>query len=384
MPAFADLSAEELAAVTRYVRETLSGGPDETEIVTEELAQEAIDDAEDGKLVYKNERPDPERVKASHRRRLNGVALMTLRRRIEHSEAAKQLGEAHARVRARQSTGLGDGPVSRAIASGQPDVAVELVAAGDPATDVDWAVLPMAVLHQVRQAAHRRRVPAELAPVPDDGAEVARARCADGIARIDGLVRGPALDELRADLDRFLRHIELRLQRGEGTRRGYHDIEHYWPDAGEFVTNDALAWSPALVALAAHPDLLALAGDHLGRRPVVQRAMAMRYLPQGPGVEDTQYRWHHDLEERRCKVMILLTDVAPDDQPMRYLPGSHEARHSLQRFRDNALGPRYRRRIAPAATEQRATGAAGDTSSSTRTARTRPQGPRPARSATSS
>jgi mono/diheme cytochrome c family protein len=65
MPGFADLSADELAAVTRYVRETISGGPDETEIVTPELAQEAIDDAKDGKLIYKNEQPDPERVKAT-------------------------------------------------------------------------------------------------------------------------------------------------------------------------------------------------------------------------------------------------------------------------------------------------------------------------------
>jgi mono/diheme cytochrome c family protein len=64
MPGF-DLSADELASVTRYVRETISGGPDETDIVTPELAQEAIDDAEDGQLIYKNVDPDPERVAAT-------------------------------------------------------------------------------------------------------------------------------------------------------------------------------------------------------------------------------------------------------------------------------------------------------------------------------
>jgi mono/diheme cytochrome c family protein len=64
MPGF-ELSPEELAAVTRYVRETLSGGPDETEIVTAELAQEAIDEADEGQLIYKNADPDPERVEAS-------------------------------------------------------------------------------------------------------------------------------------------------------------------------------------------------------------------------------------------------------------------------------------------------------------------------------
>ena len=64
MPGF-DLSAEELAAVTRYVRETLSGGPDETEIVTEELATEAMEEADEGEIIYKNAEPDPERVEAS-------------------------------------------------------------------------------------------------------------------------------------------------------------------------------------------------------------------------------------------------------------------------------------------------------------------------------
>ena len=58
MPGF-DLSAEELAAVTRYVRETLSGGPDETEIVTEELGRpRPWTSADDGELIYKNAEPD--------------------------------------------------------------------------------------------------------------------------------------------------------------------------------------------------------------------------------------------------------------------------------------------------------------------------------------
>jgi mono/diheme cytochrome c family protein len=65
MPGFTDLSAADLAAVTRYVRETLSGAPDETDVVTEELAQTAIDDAGKGQLVYKNVKPDPARIKAS-------------------------------------------------------------------------------------------------------------------------------------------------------------------------------------------------------------------------------------------------------------------------------------------------------------------------------
>jgi hypothetical protein len=286
---------------------------------------------------------------------------MSFRRTLERSELAKDLGELRARRRARRHEGLGSGPVSQAIAEGRPDQAVALMVGGDPADDVDWDAVPMAVLHQVRLAAHRRRVSAEVPAVPARWTGPAHELRRDGITRLDGLLDAEALETMRDDFDRFVRHLEQRLRHGEGIHRGYHEREHYWPDDGAYITNDALAWSPSLVALACAPDVVALVADHLGRRPVIQRALGMRYLPQSPGVEDTQFRWHHDLEDRRCKLMVLLTDVGTDDQPMRYLPGSHDARHSLQRFRDNALGTRYRRRIVgPGTVEHRATGAAGD------------------------
>lgn len=67
MPAF-DLDATELAAVTRYVREELSGEatPDEATIGEYEVwAQDALDQAEKGVLIYKGgEKPSAERIKA--------------------------------------------------------------------------------------------------------------------------------------------------------------------------------------------------------------------------------------------------------------------------------------------------------------------------------
>ncbi len=55
MPAFGDLDANELANVTRYVRENISGEPvasPEVQDLYEEWAQEAIDNADAGELVY--------------------------------------------------------------------------------------------------------------------------------------------------------------------------------------------------------------------------------------------------------------------------------------------------------------------------------------------
>ncbi|MGI8938530.1 MAG: c-type cytochrome [Iamia sp.] len=57
MPAFGDLDAEELASVTRYVRENLSGEPvasPEVQDLYEEWATEAIENAEAGELVYQD------------------------------------------------------------------------------------------------------------------------------------------------------------------------------------------------------------------------------------------------------------------------------------------------------------------------------------------
>lgn len=65
MPGFADLSPEELAAVTRFIREELSGeapaSPEVQEIYAEWAAQ-AIENAEAGDIIYRNAEEDPERV----------------------------------------------------------------------------------------------------------------------------------------------------------------------------------------------------------------------------------------------------------------------------------------------------------------------------------
>ena len=67
MPGFANLTPAELAGVTRYIRETLSGeapASPEVQELYETWAEEAIANAEDGTLIYKDAEPDQERVDA--------------------------------------------------------------------------------------------------------------------------------------------------------------------------------------------------------------------------------------------------------------------------------------------------------------------------------
>jgi mono/diheme cytochrome c family protein len=66
MPAFGDLTPEELAGVTRYIRENLSGEPVASPELQEEYelwAEAAIENAEAGELIYRDGvEPDQERI----------------------------------------------------------------------------------------------------------------------------------------------------------------------------------------------------------------------------------------------------------------------------------------------------------------------------------
>jgi hypothetical protein len=60
----------------------------------------------------------------------------------------------------------------------------------------------------------------------------------------------------------------------------------------------------------------------------------MRYLPEEERSND-MFGWHHDMEDRRMKMMVLLTDVGPGDQHMSYVRGSHRLMHPIDMFHEN-------------------------------------------------
>jgi mono/diheme cytochrome c family protein len=65
MPGFGDLTAEELAGVTRYIREDLSGeapASPELQELYHEWADAAIENAEAGEVIYRDVEPDQERI----------------------------------------------------------------------------------------------------------------------------------------------------------------------------------------------------------------------------------------------------------------------------------------------------------------------------------
>ncbi|MGI9603831.1 MAG: phytanoyl-CoA dioxygenase family protein [Acidimicrobiales bacterium] len=224
------------------------------------------------------------------------------------------------------------------------------------AGDLDPAAVPhlrQAELHRLRLAyqdavAARAEWPESLAPV-QAGLEV------DGVYVLRDHVPAPTLATMVADMNAFVGRM---YADGHISDR-YQDREGVWADDAAVISNDAFAWSPELVQLAAGTDLLEVARCYLGADPVIQRAQAMHYEPHEPS-DRHQFRWHHDLEGRRLKAMILLTDVGAADQPMLYVRRSHRQHHSIHRYRDNRLRPSYARRRSGQVDVTALTGNAGD------------------------
>lgn len=181
----------------------------------------------------------------------------------------------------------------------------------------------------------------------------------DGIVRISGLIQPKELAGLRREFTGFVEALDRRMESGEGTYLHYDEKEHWWPKDHAYITNDAFSYSPQLVKLCCKPELLEIARYYVGKPPVIQRGVAMRYLPSDRNDND-QFRWHHDMEEKRIKMMVLLTDVDEDNQCMSYILGSHVIYHPYSMFFDNCCSPEYCRRHTGSAEVYHAAGKAGD------------------------
>jgi hypothetical protein len=254
-----------------------------------------------------------------------------------------------------------------AVARSHPQAAALLLARGaDPnlpdthgRTALTLRFTTREMLHAIRQRYHR--LPD--ADVAEPSSEVAKAwaseltRC--GIVRVSGLISVSQLAELRAEFDEFIRNLDSRLARGEGTYRHYDEEEHLWANDQAYVTNNAFKYSRALARVCVNDILLEAARLYLGKRPFIQRGMAFRYLPIST-THSSQFDWHHDMQEKRFKIMILLTDVGDTDQYMSYAVGSHQLFHPYAMFRSNACSLDYVRRHLPRIEVYRATGKAGD------------------------
>lgn len=204
---------------------------------------------------------------------------------------------------------------------------------------LDPANVDPETLHRIRQALRRRAIrdddPLALEFGPEGDPWLAQLR-RDGIVRIPDLVSPELLAAMQAEFAGFVDAIEHARAEGGGEKRSYDEEEHFWPDDLAWISNNAFRHSPSLTRLFCDPRLTALARSYYGRHAFVTRGVAMRYLPLEERHKD-MFGWHHDLEDRRLKALVLLTDLPASGQVMSYVRGSHVLCHPYRMFFRNGV-----------------------------------------------
>ena len=275
---------------------------------------------------------------------------------LQHG-ADPDLHDAHGRSALHHAVAAGDAQTAACLLAYGASYA-RRDASGGAALDPDRVSLD--VLHAIRQRLHRFRRsderPSASLPCAQRWARELDQR---GIAKLAGCVAPGELDLMRREFARFVRALAGKIARSEGVKRHYFEEEHWWPEERALITNNAFKHSAQLVRFSSRPELLEAARLYLGRPPFVQRALAMRYLAASASQRD-MFAWHHDLEDKRLKVMILLSDVGPDDQHMSYVCGSQTLFHPYRMFLDNACDLAYCRQHLGTLEIYDAVGQAGD------------------------
>ncbi len=203
----------------------------------------------------------------------------------------------------------------------------------------------LSTLHAIRQRYHRFPTPdrAGATPCSQQAIDWAGELDRKGFLRLPGLIEPTMLACMQSDFEAFARNLEAKVARGEGCLQHYDDEEHWWPKDRAYVSNNAFKHSRQLVKFCCHEPLLEIANLYLGKVAYIQRGVAMRYLPS-ESTDNDMFGWHHDMEDMRLKVMILLTDVGEHDQYMSYVVGSHKIFHPLVMFLKNKCSLEYCRK----------------------------------------
>ncbi len=217
-------------------------------------------------------------------------------------------------------------------------------------------------IHRVRQHYKRRSFDSEQwAPEVTAALTASRlnelTRC--GFLKLPGFVSQESLLRLRRDFARFVEKIDENRGSGVAIKQNYFEEEHYWEEDAAYLTNNAFKHSAELASLACHETLTGLANAYMRGQASITRAVAMRYLPHAERDND-MFGWHHDLEDKRFKVMVLLTDLGPTDQTMSYVLGSHRLYHSYDRFLNNQCELGYCKSHLGDVKIRQTTGQAGD------------------------
>lgn len=262
----------------------------------------------------------------------------------------------------------GDTPLHHAVRHGDLRSAARLLmagadfgiknAAGQLALSPEYA--GHQTLHAIRQIYHREALnPLALEAFDPEVRKLAEQMQRDGIVKVNGLLTGKLLQQIQKDISAIVRSLKIGKLTG-GSKYVHYDQREYWQkNHRSYVFNDPLRNSEALVEFCRTPLITESAKAYLGKQMHIKRVMGMRYLPS-TSLDKQQFGWHHDMEDKQFKVMVLLTDIGPEDQYMAYIPGTHTLIHDYEHFLSNKITYEDCHLDASSVKEIHSTGKAGD------------------------
>ncbi len=216
-------------------------------------------------------------------------------------------------------------------------------------------------LHSIRQHYHRAPWPtwADRRPQSAEGARILAELRKKGIVKLSGFIQQHELKQLVADFNQFVKSVQRQAEQGDGLFTSYDSEEHWRPNEEIYVSNNPFKYSAQLAKLCCREFVCDLANCYFGKPAFLQRGVAMRYLPREE-MHKLQFGWHHDMEEKRFKMMILLSDVGENGQRMSYVNGTHKILHPYERFLKNTLDFEYCQKHVEQAEITDTIGSAGD------------------------
>jgi hypothetical protein len=196
-------------------------------------------------------------------------------------------------------------------------------------------------LHRIRQQYHRLQICSHNRSMPPRALDAEYTELENsGITKITGLVSPSILSQLRADFEEFIHHLQRKILKRQASFQHYDQEDYWWVKGRAFITNNAFKYSTELINLVCNQDLLELINRYFGKEAFIQRGVAMRYLPSET-MDNEMFGWHHDMEDKRLKLIILLTDVSETGQYMSYVLRSHKLFHPYEMFYKNTCNLEY-------------------------------------------
>jgi len=196
------------------------------------------------------------------------------------------------------------------------------------------------ILHPIRDAYQRTpSLSYILKSSPEEIADYVTQLNKNGIVHIKSFLTAEEFAEMKNDFEGFVGHIQANAANVDDEGAGFTE-DFFSKKENAYYSTNPFKYSKQLVKSCCNKKLTSIINHYFKADTYIYRAGAARILP----IDSTGYgsfQWHHDAWGKSVNVMFLLSDVGDGDQAMTYVMGSHNIRHSFEKFMRSRLSLDY-------------------------------------------